>query len=136
MGLGIIKLEHIGIAGGDADAEQLFNRLFDRFVYKTEEVASERVQTKFYRIGETKVELLEGLGDDDAISKFIEKRGRGIHHLAFEVEDIYHAFEEAKRMGFVLLNDQPKQGADNKMIFFIHPKSTGGVLIELCQERG
>ena len=101
--------------------------------YKIEEVASEQVRTHFYRAGETKIELLEGLGDADAVSRFVDKRGPGIHHLAFEVENIDHAFHMAQSRGLQVLNESPKRGADNKMVFFIHPRSTGGILVELCQ---
>ena len=134
MSLGIIRLEHIGIASEEKGAQALFESLLGRPVYKTEDVISEKVHTKFLRIGETKIELLSGLSEDNAISKFLAKKGPGIHHLAFEVEDIHVAFEQAKLMGLQVLNDEPKQGADNKLIFFVHPKSTGGVLVEFCQE--
>ena len=134
MSLGIKKLEHIGIATANQDAQILFESLLGRPVYKTEEVSSEQVLTKFIRLGETKVELLSGTSEDDAVTKFINKKGPGIHHLAFEVEDIHAAFKEAKNMGLHVLNDAPKKGADNKLIFFIHPKSAGGILVEFCQE--
>ncbi len=134
MSLGIIKIEHIGIATNEATAQDLFEKLLGRPVYKSEEVESEEVLTKFLQVGESKIELLSGMATDDAISAFIQKRGPGIHHIAFEVEDIEHAFTEAKKMGLRVLNEAPKKGADNKMIFFIHPKSAGGVLIEFCQE--
>ena len=134
MSLGIKRLEHIGIATEERDAQALFEQLLGRPVYKSEEVTSEQVVTKFIRVGETKVELLTGTSDNDAITKFIGKKGPGIHHLAFEVEDIYAAFDEAKKMGLQLLNEAPKKGADNKLIFFIHPKSAGGILVEFCQE--
>ena len=132
----IKRLEHIGIAvNNEAKARELFEKLLGKPVYKTETVESERVRTHFIRIGETKVELLGATDESSPIHKFISKRGEGIHHLAFEVPDIHKAFEEAKAMGLELLNDHPKEGADNKLIFFIHPKSTGGVLVEFCQER-
>lgn len=133
MSFGIIRIEHIGVAIDSPDQSSLFTTLFDRPIYKTEEVESERVRTHFFQLGQSKIELLEGLGDD-AISRFIDKRGPGIHHIAFEVEDIHRAFEHAKAIGMRVLNDAPKQGADNKLIFFIHPKSTGGILVEFCQE--
>jgi len=132
--LGIKKLEHIGIATKDSGAQALFEQLFDRPVYKEEVVDSEHVLTKFMQVGESKIELLSGTNDSNAISHFIEKRGPGIHHLAFEVHDIYKTFEAAKQMNLKVLNDAPKEGADNKLIFFIHPKSAGGILIEFCQE--
>ena len=134
MSLGIKRLEHIGVATESNDAQALFERLLGRPVYKTEEVESEQVVTKFIRLGETKVELLNGMSDDNAISKFISKKGPGVHHLAFEVEDIHVAFDEAKKMGLNVLNEAPKKGADNKLIFFVHPKSAGGILVEFCQE--
>lgn len=134
MSLGIIRLEHIGIATKEEGAQELFESLLGRPVYKTEQVESEQVETKFLRMGETKIELLKGLSAHDAITSFVTKRGPGIHHLAFEVSDIHVAFEEAQKMGLVVLNNAPKEGADNKLIFFIHPQSAGGVLVEFCQE--
>lgn len=134
MSLGILRLEHIGVATKDEGAKSLFESLLGRPVYKTEEVLSEHVETQFLRVGETKIELLSGTSEADAITKFVDKRGPGVHHLAFEVEDINRAFDEAKKMGLRILNERPKKGADNKMIFFIHPKSTSGVLVEFCQE--
>lgn len=133
MSLGIIRVEHIGIATENQEAQTLFENILGRPVYKTEAVESEHVLTKFLQVGETKVELLEGTNDDNAISNFVAKRGPGIHHIAFEVEDIHVAFEEAKKMGLRILNDAPKKGADKKLIFFIHPKSAGGILMEFCQ---
>ncbi len=134
MSLGIKKIEHIGIATNDENAQHIFEMILGRPVYKREEVASEAVLTKFLQVGESKIELLTGTNDENAITKFLNKKGPGIHHIAFEVEDIYQAFSEAKKLGLQLLNEAPKQGADNKLIFFIHPKSAGGVLIEFCQE--
>lgn len=134
MSLGIIRLEHIGLATEESSAQALFESLLDRPVYKEEIVRSEEVLTKFLRVGDTKIELLSGRSENDAISSFIAKRGPGIHHLAFEVSDIDHAFSEAKKMGLHVLNEAPKKGADNKMIFFVHPKSAGGILLEFCQE--
>lgn len=133
MSFGIIRIEHIGIAINDADKCDEFSTLFDRPIYKSEEVASEKVLTHFFQLGQSKIELLEGQGGD-AISSFIEKRGPGIHHIAFEVEDIHVAFEHAKELNLRVLNEAPKRGADNKLIFFIHPKSAGGILMEFCQE--
>lgn len=129
------KVEHIGIAIKDATASiEIFNKLFDTTPYKTEPVESEHVNTIFYQIGPNKIELLEASHEDSAIAKFIEKKGEGIHHIAFDVDDIYEEMERLKKEGFVLLNEQPKKGADNKLICFVHPKSSNGVLIELCQE--
>ncbi len=129
------KVEHIGIAVKSLSASnELFMKLFGAAPYKEEEVASEYVTTSFFKVGDTKIELLEAGSPDSAIAKFIEKRGEGIHHIAFEVEDIYAEMERLKNEGFTLLNDAPKKGADNKLICFLHPKSANGVLIELCQE--
>ncbi|MEL6717088.1 MAG: methylmalonyl-CoA epimerase [Bacteroidota bacterium] len=129
-----MKLEHIGIAVKDIQASNdLFTKLLGAAPYKMEEVASENVKTSFFQTGESKVELLEASSSDSAISKFIEKKGEGIHHIAFEVEDIYAAMEEMRQKGFRVLNEQPKRGADNKLVCFIHPKSANGVLVELCQ---
>ncbi len=130
----MLKLEHIGIAVKDLDASNnVFEKLFGKPPYKSENVDSENVTTSFFKIGETKVELLVAKNEKSAISKFIEKRGEGIQHLAFLVSDIYTEIERLKSLGFLVL-DQPKPGADNKLICFLHPKSTNGVLIELCQE--
>ncbi|WP_439881912.1 methylmalonyl-CoA epimerase [Pontibacter sp. MBLB2868] len=129
------NVEHIGIAVKDFSAANgLYFKLLGVEPYKTEFVASENVNTSFFRVGDTKIELLEGTTPDSAISKFIEKRGEGIHHIAFEVEDIYAEMERLKQEGFTLLNEQPKKGADNKLVCFVHPKSAGGVLVELTQE--
>ena len=128
-------LEHIGIAVKNLeDATTLFNRLLGKEPYKLEEVESEFVKTLFYQVGAHKIELLEATHPESAIYKFIEKKGEGIHHLAFEVEDIYAEMERLKTEGFTLLQEQPKKGADNKLICFLHPKTTNGVLIEICQE--
>lgn len=130
------KLEHIGIAVKNIEtANKLFASLLGREHYKIEEVASEGVKTSFFEIGGLKIELLEATREDSAIAKFIEKRGEGIHHLAFEVADIQGSIQSYQAKGFQLINPQPKQGADNKMIAFLHPKSSNGVLVELCQER-
>lgn len=129
------KLEHIGIAVRNlAEANQLFARLLGKEPYKTEEVESEGVRTSFFELGGVKIELLESFRSGSAIDKFIEKRGEGIHHLAFEVTDLKNSLAEYKSAGFQPITPEPKQGADNKMISFLHPKQTGGVLIELCQE--
>ncbi|GHA54280.1 methylmalonyl-CoA epimerase [Pontibacter akesuensis] len=129
------NVEHIGIAVKNfSEANGLYFRLLGVEPYKTEHVASEGVNTSFFRVGSTKIELLEGLTPDSAISKFIEKRGEGIHHIAFEVDDILAEMARLKSEGFTLLNEQPKKGADNKLVCFVHPKSATGVLIELTQE--
>jgi methylmalonyl-CoA/ethylmalonyl-CoA epimerase len=129
------KIEHIGIAVKNLQsANELFSKLFGENSYKFEEVKSERVTTSFFLIGDTKVELLEATESDSAISKFIEKRGEGIHHIAFEVDDIKSEITRLEKLGFTVLNKEPQKGADNKLICFLHPKSTNGVLIELCQE--
>jgi len=129
------KVEHIGIAVKDLNnSNQLFNSLLNQAHYKLEEVESEKVRTSFFRIGNIKIELLESMEKDSPIAKFIEKKGEGIHHIAFEVEDIIKEIERLKSEGFTVLNDEPKKGADNKMVAFLHPKSANGVLVELCQE--
>lgn len=128
------NVEHIGIAVKDlSSSNKLFKSLFNESPYKEEEVSSEQVITSFFQLGETKIELLEG-GSDSAIAKFIAKKGEGIHHIAFEVEDIYAEMNRLKEEGFQILNETPKQGADNKLVCFVHPKSANGVLVELCQE--
>lgn len=128
------KVEHIGIAVSNLkDADQLFAKLFGKASYKEESVESEGVTTSFYQLGETKIELLDG-NEDSAIAKFIAKRGEGIHHIAFSVEDIRAEMERLEGEGFELINKEPKKGADNKLVCFLHPKSSNGVLIELCQE--
>jgi methylmalonyl-CoA/ethylmalonyl-CoA epimerase len=130
------KLEHIGIAVKSMDkANELFAALLGRKHYKIEEVESEGVKTSFFEIGGVKIELLEATREDSPIAKFIEKRGEGIHHLAFEVADINKSIESYEKQGFQKINAEPKPGADNKLITFLHPKSTNGVLVELCQER-
>lgn len=130
------KVEHIGIAVKSlSQSVPLFEKLLNTSCYKTEAVESEKVNTAFFRQGETKVELLESTNADGPISRFIEKKGEGIHHIAFEVEDIEAEMERLRAEGFVLLQEKPKQGADNKLICFLHPKSTNGILVELCQER-
>lgn len=130
------KVEHIGIAVKKLSASiPLFEKLLNTNCYKTEEVDSEKVNTAFFRQGETKVELLESTDPDGVIARFIEKKGEGLHHIAFDVIDIYAEMERLKSEGFVLLNDSPKDGADNKLVCFLHPKHTNGVLIELCMEK-
>jgi methylmalonyl-CoA/ethylmalonyl-CoA epimerase len=129
------KIEHIGIAVKDLEASNtLFTKLFGVSAYKTEEVASEGVKTSFFMNGPNKVELLEATSTDSPIAKFIEKKGEGIHHIAFDVEDIVSEITRLKAEGFTVLNETPKKGADNKLVAFLHPKTTNGVLIELCQE--
>ena len=128
------KIEHIGIAVNDLQsAGSLYEKLLNTNVYKIEDVASENVKTAFLKCGPNKVELLEATSDDSPIAKFIAKKGEGIHHIAFEVDDIEKEMARLKQEGFVLLNEKPKPGADNKLVCFVHPKSTNGVLIELCQ---
>ncbi len=132
----MIKVEHIGIAVKDfATSIPLFESLLDTNCYKKEVVETEKVNTAFFKQGETKIELLESLEPNGVIAKFIEKKGEGIHHIAFDVEDIYAEMERLKNEGFTLLNETPKLGADNKLVCFLHPKGTNGVLIELCMER-
>jgi len=130
------KIEHIGIAVKSlADSIPVFEKLLNSQCYKTEIVESEKVKTAFFKIGDSKIELLESTADGGTISKFIEKKGEGIHHLAFDVNDIRAEMKRLSSEGFQLLNAEPKPGADNKMVCFLHPKNTSGVLIELCQER-
>jgi methylmalonyl-CoA/ethylmalonyl-CoA epimerase len=130
------KVEHIGIAVKDfATSIPLFEKLLNTTCYKTEIVESEKVNTAFFKTGETKIELLESTSADGVIAKHIEKKGEGIHHIAFEVSDIKAEMQRLKNEGFILLNDEPKVGADNKLICFLHPKNTNGVLIELCMEK-
>ena len=129
------KIEHIGIAVKNLTKSiDVYQRLLDTDCYKTEQVASEHVNTAFFKTGENKVELLEATHPDSAIAKFLDKKGEGIHHIAFLVDDILEEMERLRNEGFVLLNDSPKKGADNKMVCFVHPKETNGVLIEICQE--
>lgn len=130
----MIRIDHIGIAVRSlADGNELFRRLLGEAHYKIETVESESVATSFFRIGESKIELLEASDADSPIAKFIEKRGEGIHHIAFEVDDIRAEIERLEKEGFVPLNREPKRGADDKLVAFLHPKSAGGVLVELCQ---
>ena len=132
----INKIEHIGIAVKDlSKANDTYEQLLGVKCYKTEEVVSESVLTSFFKTGESKIELLQATSPESAIAKFIEKKGEGIHHIAFAVDDIMAEMERLKSLGFQLLNETPKPGADNKLICFIHPKTTHGVLIELCQEK-
>jgi methylmalonyl-CoA/ethylmalonyl-CoA epimerase len=129
------KIEHIGIAVNDlASASIIYEKLFGDAAYKQEEVASEGVKTAFFRLGPNKIELLEATNPESSIAKFIAKKGEGIHHIALEVEDIQFEISRLKKEGFVVLNEVPQKGADNKLVAFLHPKNTNGVLIELCQE--
>ena len=129
------KIEHIGIAVKDLEASnKVFESLFGKGPYKTEFVECEHVITSFFKSGPNKIELLQATEDNSPIAKFIEKRGEGIHHIAFVVDDIEKEIKRLKKSGFVLINETPKKGADNKLIVFLHPKSTNGVLIELCQD--
>lgn len=129
------KVEHIGIAVRDlAVSVPLFEKLLNSACYKTEAVESEKVMTAFFQTGETKIELLESTDPGGVIARFIEKKGEGLHHIAFEVADIEAEMERLKNEGFVLLNEKPKRGADNKLVCFLHPKGTNGVLVELCQD--
>lgn len=130
-----MKIEHIGIAVKDlAVSNKLFATLFGQPPYKEEVVESEAVKTSFFQLGESKVELLEATAESSAIHKYIEKKGEGIHHIAFEVADIHAEMARMRAEGYRVLNEQPKRGADNKLVCFIHPKDTNGVLVELCQE--
>jgi len=129
------KIEHIGIAVKNMDdANVLFEKLLGVPSYKQEEVESEGVLTSFFQTGANKIELLMATNPESPIAKFLEKKGEGIHHIAFDVEDIYAEIARLKNEGFVLINEVPKKGADNKLVFFLHPKNTNGVLVELCQE--
>jgi methylmalonyl-CoA/ethylmalonyl-CoA epimerase len=129
------KIEHIGIAVKDLEASNaLFASLFGVGHYKVEEVVSEGVKTSFFKAGPNKIELLEATNPESPIAKFIEKKGEGIHHIAFAVTDIVSEIARLKSEGFIVLNETPKKGADNKLVAFLHPKSSNGVLIELCQE--
>jgi methylmalonyl-CoA/ethylmalonyl-CoA epimerase len=130
------KVEHIGIAVQSlASSVPLFEKLLNTPCYKTEVVERERVSTAFFQTGETKIELLESMDPEGVIARFIEKKGEGIHHIAFGVADIKAEMERLKEQGFVLLNETPQLGADNKLVCFLHPRHTNGVLVELCQEQ-
>ena len=131
------KIEHLGIAVKNLETSNaLFEALLNVAPYKMEEVASEGVKTSFFQVGESKIELLEASKPDSAIAKFIEKKGEGIHHIAYAVKDIRAEMARLEKEGFTLLNKEPKEGADNKLVCFLHPKTTNGVLVELCQDRG
>ena len=130
------KIEHLGIAVANLqDSITMFEKLLNTTCYKTEEVVSEGVRTAFFQIGESKIELLEATNPDSPIAKFIAKQSGGIHHIAFEVDDIESEMKRLKALDFILIQESPKDGADNKRIAFLHPKSTNGVLVELCQEK-
>jgi methylmalonyl-CoA/ethylmalonyl-CoA epimerase len=130
------KIEHIGIAVKNLSSSiSLFEKLLNSLCYKTEMVESENVNTAFFKTGDTKIELLESTVPDGIISNYISKKGEGIHHIAFEVADIYAEIKRLKAEGFILLNETPKHGADNKLVCFLHPKSANGVLVELCMEK-
>ncbi len=129
------KIEHIGIAVNDLEsAISIYEKLFGVPCYKQEEVGSEGIKTAFFRNGPNKIELLEATNPESPIAKFIAKKGEGMHHIAFEVDDILLEIDRLREEGFVILNEIPKKGADNKLVVFLHPKGTNGVLIELCQE--
>jgi len=132
----MLKIEHLGIAVKELNVSiPLFEQLLNTPCYKTEVVATEGVSTAFFQTGEAKIELLEATSDTSPIAKFIDKKGQGIHHIAFEVENIEAEMKRLAALGFELLNENPKDGADNKLVCFLHPKTTNGVLIELCQEK-
>ena len=131
------KIEHIGIAVKDIEkSNELFSSLFNKKPYKQEEVKSENVITSFFETGESKIELLQATNKYSTIAKFIDKKGQGLHHIAFDVTDIYAELERLEKEGFRIIYKEPKKGADNKLVAFLHPKSTNGVLVELCQEIG
>lgn len=131
----MLKIEHIGVAVKNMDsANALFTALLGEKNYKTESVISEKVSTSFFKIGESKIELLQAADSESPIAKFLEKKGEGIHHIAFAVQNIAEEIKRLKEQGFQFIADTPKKGADNKLICFLHPKSTNGVLIELCQD--
>jgi methylmalonyl-CoA/ethylmalonyl-CoA epimerase len=131
----MLKIEHIGIAVKNLEAaNRLFSALLNESHYKVETVETEQVATSFFNAGESKIELLEATDPESPIAKFIEKRGEGIHHIAFQVADILETMKRMKDAGFTLLSDEPRKGADNKLVCFLHPKSTNGVLVEFCQD--
>lgn len=132
----MLKIEHIGIAVDSlAQSIPLFEKILNTPCYKTEEVWTEKVRTAFFKKGDTKIELLQAIAEDSVVKKFLEKKGEGIHHIAFEVNDLEAEMKRLEGEGFTLLNNKPKEGADNKLICFLHPKNTNQVLIELCQEK-
>jgi methylmalonyl-CoA/ethylmalonyl-CoA epimerase len=130
------KIEHIGIAVADLEkSNELFKNLLGKAHFKTEKVEGEGVETSFFQVGETKVELLQATRSDSPIAKYIDRKSEGVHHIAFAVEDILAEVARLKEAGFEILNETPKEGADNKLVVFLHPRSTNGVLVELCQEK-
>ncbi|MCP9747951.1 methylmalonyl-CoA epimerase [Lacihabitans sp. CS3-21] len=132
----MLKIEHIGIAVKNLEiSNEIFSKIFNKPHYKEEEVVSEGVKTSFFQLADSKIELLEATHTESPIAKFIDKKGEGIHHIAFEVEDIWAEMKRLEAEGFTLLNTEPKNGADNKLVCFLHPKTTNSVLIELCQEK-
>ena len=132
----MLKIEHIGIAVKNLEiSNEIFSKIFNKPYYKEEEVVSEGVKTSFFQLADSKIELLEATHTESPIAKFIDKKGEGIHHIAFEVEDIWAEMKRLESEGFTLLNTEPKNGADNKLVCFLHPKTTNSVLIELCQEK-
>ena len=132
-----MKIEHIGIAIKSLEtSDHLFARLLGKHSYKQESVEREGVTTSFYEVGESKIELLEATNPESPIAKFLDKRGEGVHHIAFGVENIFAEIERLRKEGFIFISEEPKDGADNKLVVFLHPKSTNGVLVELCQEKG
>ena len=131
----MLKIEHLGIAVKELQASiPLFEQLLNTPCYKTEEVASEGVNTAFFQVADSKIELLEATKEDSPIAKYISKKGEGVHHIAFEVENIQAEMKRLSALGFEILNAEPKKGADNKLVCFLHPKTTNSVLVELCQE--
>ena len=131
-----MKIEHLGIAVKSLGvSDELFAKLLGKENYKQESVEREGVTTSFYEVGESKIELLEATNQESPIAKFLDKKGEGIHHIAFGVDDIHFEIERLKNEGFVFISEEPKDGADNKLVVFLHPKSTNGVLVELCQEK-
>ena len=131
-----MKIEHLGIAVKSLGfSDELFQKLLGKKSYKQESVQREGVTTSFYELGESKIELLEAANSDSPIAKFLDKRGEGIHHIAFGVENIEAEIKRLKKEGFQFISEEPKDGADNKLVVFLHPKSTNGILIELCQEK-
>lgn len=131
-----MKIEHLGIAVKSLGfSDELFQKLLGKKSYKKESVQREGVTTSFYELGESKIELLEAANSDSPIAKFLDKRGEGIHHIAFGVENIEAEIERLKKEGFQFISEEPKDGADNKLVVFLHPKSTNGILVELCQEK-
>lgn len=130
------KIEHIGIAVANLDkSNELFRKLLGKQHYKTEKVEGEAVETSFFKVGDAKIELLQATSANSPIAKYLDKKPEGVHHIAFDVEDIHAEVERLKAEGFEILNETPKEGADNKLVVFLHPKSTNGILVELCQEK-